>query len=332
MRKIPYFGSFQRGTILRSSNPLEAVWRQIERVGTIDNLSRTAKSKGHGASVERPASLKLRQAIELRDAAREASSLTKPLLLYYSMLNLTRGVMLAHVGSIGAPSHGLGYQAGPTLLECRAKVSPRGTFRTFAEGLGVPSTDLDGKTYSLRDLFAILPELRDDFQLLNSGNSSIVLVTVKSLIGGPTTLHFHVPDLTETDFATSWQQLFPWFVDVCDLAGSFTLRLKVLLQGEPLIAEFCRLYLTHDLRLQEQAFWYDYRFGNSVTLLPRICAYIAAMFVLSNISRYEPEFLDDATLQLTDLGYFIRAFLENAERAFPQLMLEVLNGEPVFFE
>lgn len=331
---IPYVDSFQRGTILRSSDPLETVWRHIERVGTIDNLGRVAAAKGHKTTIVRPASLKLRQAVELRRASRDSSALTKPLMLYYSMLNLTRGVLLAFQGDFGSPSHGLRYRAGPTLLECKAEVSNQGTFRTFAKSIGMPSADLDNKTYSLRDLFAVIPELQGDFHLLNSGTSSVVRVQVRAYHGGeePTTLYFQVPGETSQTFAQNWTQTSPWMADLCDLYAPFTLRLKVDVQHAELVAEFCRRFLLHDLRLRHDAWWYDHRAGGGVTLLHRLPAYIAAMFVLSNISRYEPEFLDDATLQLTDLGYFLRAFLDNAERFFPQLILDLLYGHQVFFE
>lgn len=331
---IPYVGSFQRGTILRSSDPLETVWRHIERIGTVDNLTRIAKSKGHKSKIVRPASLKLRQAIELRRASRDSSALTKPLLLYYSMLNLTRGVLLAFQGDFGSPSHGLRYRAGPTLLECKAEVGAQGTFRTFAQSLGTPIADLDNKIYSLRDLFAVMPESQGDFYLLDKGTSSVIRVEVRAYINGeePTTLHFRVPGESKQTFEQNWTQLLPWMADVCELHGPFTLRLKVKVEHEELVAEFCKRFLIHDLRLRDDAWWYDHRAGGGVTLLQRLPAYIAAMFILSNISRYEPEFLDDSTLQLSDLGYFIRNFLDNAERFFPQLILERIQGHPVFFE
>lgn len=328
---IPYVGSFQRGALFRSSDPLETVWRRIERVGTVENLSRVAQARGHSPALGRPSSLKIRQAVELRRAARGASTLTKPLLLYYSMLNLTRGIMLAYAGSFGARSHGLVYRGRSTLLDCCAEVGKRGTFRAFAEALGVPTGDLEGKTYSLRELFAVVPEMVSDFPLLCCGPSSVVVVTVTSFIHGPTNLSFHVPDQSAAQFANNWTQLLPWMAELCDLEGPFTLRLKVQLQ-EPLVAEFCRRYLFHDLRWRDTAVWYDHRAGGGVTLLQRLPAYIAAMFILSNVTRYEPEYLDDSMIQLTDLGYFLGAFLENAERFFPQLIIEMLEGRPTFFE
>src|SRR5205814_573834 len=130
-----------------------------------------------------------------------------------------------------------------------------------------------------------------------------VRVRVAAYMDGeaPTTLQFQVPGETEATFAQNWPSLFPWMVGVCDLEGPFTLRLKVRVEHYAIVEEFCRRFLLHDLQLREDPMWYDHRVGAGITLLHRTLAYFGAMFILSNISRYEPEFLDDATLQLTDL-------------------------------
>ena len=44
---------------------------------------------------------------------------------------------------------------------------------------------------------------------------------------------------------------------------------------------------------------------------------MAACFILSNVSRYEPEFLEAPTSGLNDLGFVLESFLDNAERFFP---------------
>jgi len=331
-REIPYMGSFQRATIIRSTDPLSGVWREVERVGTTDSVARIAAGRSQPPAVCRPAVLKMRQAVELRRAGIDASLLTKPLLLYYSMLNLVRGVMLPTRGDFGARAHGLSYSSGPTLLECKAEVSPRGTFRAFAESVGVPPADLDKRVFSLRDLFAVIPETLRDFYLLRAGPASVVWVTVESFIGGFTYLTFQLPDVDEATFASSWQTMFPWMAEVCDLDAAFRLRLKVKLQSDSMVAEFCSRYLIHDMRPRDSAVWLDHRVGGGVVLLPRIVAYLAAMFILSNVCRYEPDYLEDAAVGGTDLGFFLGQFLSAAERFFPHLVLELMSGKCIHFE
>ncbi len=124
----------------------------------------------------------------------------------------------------------------------------------------------------------------------------------------------------------------PWLADVCEFEGPYTLRTKVEVRHAAVLAEFCRIYLVPELRRREDALWFDHRETPGVTLLPRLPAYLAALFILSNVSRYEPQFLDEPTTGLTNLGYFLNTFLDNAERFVPQLVLELAHGRPLFFE
>lgn len=330
-KPIPYFGSFQGGRLQRSSDPLEAVWRSVERAGTVDNLTRIATSKGYSPSAARPASLKIRQALELRRAAQSASILTRPLLLYYSMLNMTRGFMCAYTGSAGKPRHGLSYSGGASLLECRARADLEGTFGTFARSIGAKDADIKALSISLRDLFSLIPELYNDFPLLGAGQSSVVPVRINAYRDAPMTLRFYVPDKSPDEFEAQWKSMFHWFAEYGEITAAYTISLHAR-PGPDMVEKFCKTYLFHDLRRREDALWYDHRADTSVTTLNRTLAYVASMFILSNVSRYEPEFLEAPTAGLNDLGYFLGAFLENAERFFPQLMLEIINGHPVFFE
>ena len=126
MRRFPYFGSFQRGQIFDLGEPSAAAWREVERIGTTDNLARIACSKDLQHVDVRTAALRIRQAVEFRRLSRIASPLEKPLLQYYAALNLVRGLLLAHAGDFGGNSHGLKYEAGPTLLSSAAIVPMKG--------------------------------------------------------------------------------------------------------------------------------------------------------------------------------------------------------------
>lgn len=329
---VHYLGSFQRGKHLRSSDPNRAAWREVEKLGTVDRMSDIAKRRGHPESVARPASLRVRQAIELWKSSRGTSALTRPLLLYYAMLNLVRGIMLPRTGTIGERSHGLSYQSGTDLLSCKATVTKGGTFRRHAESLGLAQDMIDGRSYTLRDLLAVIPEMLSDFPLLRCGTSSVVRVLVRALMRGPIKLVFDLPDIDDERFASEWAAMFPWWKELCALDSGTVLRLKKDPENYDEICDLCRKHLMHDLRLRDDAFWYDHRVGSDVVLLPRQLAYMGACYILSNVSRYEPELLDAPTSGLNDLGFVLESFLDNAERFFPQLTVELLYGEPVFFE
>ena len=309
------------------------VWRHVERISTVDSLRRIANTKGVDPENARTASLRIRQAVELRRLSTEASAVTRPLLFYYSVLNLVRGVMLTYLGDIGGRSHGLKYESGAGLLSCNASMTRAGTYRRFVESLGISVAALEGTRFQLADLFALMPELVNDFSLLQHGSSAVAMVRVQAIIQGETHLRFHLQDVAADDFKAKWATMFPWFADLCELGSEeFSLRIKVRPQNEEEIAEFCRKYLIHDLRHREDAIWYDDRADVGTPKLPRLAAYLAALFILSNVCRYEPELLDSATRDPSDLSYVIDEFLGHADRFFPQLILELLYGHPAFFE
>jgi hypothetical protein len=79
----------------------------------------------------------------------------------------------------------------------------------------------------------------------------------------------------------------------------------------------------------KNAVWYDQVVRPNSVLLPRVASYLAGLFILSNVSRYEPESLMPA-IEPTDLAFVIESFLDCAERSIPLLVIELLEG-PTYF-
>src|SRR5580698_2740603 len=127
--QIPMFGSFQKGLIFRSEDPLEEVWDQIAGFGSKERLKNYSKSDNPQTNWNNFVDYivpRIRQACEFRLALSQTSALTSPLLLYYSVLNLTRAA-LALVNEKETMRHGLVFVPGDTIFECKAKVTD-GTF------------------------------------------------------------------------------------------------------------------------------------------------------------------------------------------------------------
>lgn len=326
------FGSFQRGKLFRSGDPRNAVWRQVERMGTVDNLTRIANEFGHTGADARDASLRIRQAVEMRKASQGASPLTRPLLLYYSALNLVRGVLMTRLGRKGIPSHGLGYKGADDLLMCGARATKGGgTFGELTEAVGPPVAAYHDKLLTLRDVLATIPEISEEFETLKVGASSTAIVAVEAINHGPMMLRYRLKDINKSDFAAHWQEYFPWLKDSCEYLEAFTLKFKTNPKDEGEVASHCEKYLLHDLQWREDAIWYDQVAGNGITLFPRLPAYLCALFILSNICRYEPEKMERATREPTDLAYLLNTFLDHAERYMPQLILEAQYGSGMYF-
>lgn len=329
---VPYVGSFQRGRIHRTGDPLSNVWRSIERMGTVDNLARIAGNRGHATRMALDASVRIRQAVELRKASRGATALTRPLLLYYSALNLSRGAMMILSGHMGSPTHGVRYEGSDSWLLCSAKVTKKGTFVELSHLLGMNLDCFIHRSFSLGDALGQIPELLSDFHLLNAGSPSVAFVKVEAVIGGPMTLRFLIDGLTEDDFREQWTTLFPWFKELCDLGdAAFTLNVRNRPENEESIARFCKDYLLNDLNWRDNAIWYDHMSRENILLMPRLSAYLGALFILSNICRYDPQKIDSVARDPTDAAYVLNTFLDHVERYFPQVVLETLNGTGMYF-
>lgn len=328
--RMQFFGSFHRGSRIHSDNALSECWRQIERIATVESLERLAASKGRSVEVAKLASIRLRQGIELRRASQGASIQTRPLLLYYSALNLMRGIMLGYPGDMGAPLHGLRFVAAKELLDCRAKVNAKGTFSSFLKSLNWPEDEFKGKEFTLRELLLMIPETYQDHGCISKFSATAV-VEVTAYMDGETLLNIVVSSLTPDEFAQTWQTMFPWFSELCVATDQdFVLRVKNKLLTTEAVETFCEQHLWRDLRFRQETIWYDHVCTRASGNLDRRAVYLAALFILSNVTRYEPELLSNAQDTANELGFFINGFLDAAERFFPQLVLELDTG-PVYF-
>ncbi len=329
--KIPFFQSFQAGRVYRNGDPQAAAWKFVKRVGTLDNLRRIAEISHSSPQIAKVASLRIHQALELHEAAKNTSTLTRPLLLYYCALNLVRGALLARHGEAGASRHGMSYKAGTDLLSCTAEISKSGTFPKLVESIwGGHLETKKNHTITLKQALAQIPELRHEFNLIGITESTLAEVHVEAFSNAPTVLRYHLPGVNAEDFQNNWQSLLPWMAEQCQHYGEMCIALKTPLHKPEALQEFCNRHLWRDLQLRQNPVWFDQVALPSVTLLPRVASYLAGLFILSNVSRYEPEILMPA-IEPTNLSFFIESFLDCAERSIPLLVIELLEG-PTYFE
>lgn len=329
--RLSYIGSFQSGIILRSAEPTALAWRKIEQLGTIDSLGRIATHFGGDPNAAHLGSLRTRQAIELRNSARGASPLTQPLLLYYSTLNLIRAVLGVTKHGMGHPSHGARYVSAQSILDCKAAIAKRGT---LPEGqIVLYGQDLVGQEITLLQCLAQMPELIPEFKLLERGPSDVASVVVTSFIGGETKLKFGIDDCTADQFNEKWQEYFPWFKDLCSLDPDekFTLVVDQKFTSDKEVSAFCRDKMLTDLFIRQDAVWFDHVSRDRLLMTGRLMPYLTMLFILSNLARYEPEKLDEAMRQPTDLAYALNTAINNVDLYFPQLLLSRLWGQNVYF-
>ena len=200
MIDLSYIGSFQRGTLFRSENPLEELWAQIGRIGTPEYAGSLIPNKPDldWEKYAKYASVRIRQALELRKSTSGTSLLTKPILLYYSFLNLLRAFMAITPKIIPKPKHGLIFKPNNQFLFNEAELAD-GTFTEFLAATGTAWEK--GTRLSLSQALCKIPEIAYEFKSPYRGPSGVWAARVSAKMGSHSVLlHFDQQVVDEETF------------------------------------------------------------------------------------------------------------------------------------
>lgn len=330
---MKYTGSFQSATArYNSENPLEEVWSRVAQIGSTEfvrAIFRPEKPENWDAVISYSV-VRIRQAVEFREAARQSTLLTSPLPLYYSFLNLLRALMALGAEVLPEKGHGLKFTLGRTLLESSASVC-KGTFKDYLSSVNASSED--GLALTLEDALSRIIEIAPDYSALVGRNlgSLAVRIRVDANMDGEVLLRF--PGGLET-FRTTWADEFPALSSDCTLEPQGNvLRVAdhVARDAYTAICNFCSSHLEPELRYNEEPYWYLIRHTNSALTFPRPAYYFVGMYILGNVVRYEPELMLEVTQPDSRLGWFLKRFVRLAERYYPQLMLRWLHNREIYF-
>lgn len=322
-----YVGSFQLGDTVDAEDPLDAVWSYIERIASRDFLQSRCTKKQNAPY----ASVRIRQAVEFRNASRATTLVTRPLPLYYSALNLARAGVAVLTGNQATPAHGLRHITSSDLLSNAAKVVP-GTFADFVSAL--QSSASLSTQLTLDDCLAALPELADQYSTLPARISRAVPVSVA--YQSDLCLTFDPAFLpSDVAFTSQWHLLFPKLANVCELHESLgtTLVVKRSLDTASYyaIGLFCSQHLEHRLSFGTTPLWYAIRQLPGEDVLPRAAYYVVGLFILSSVVRYHPELLVATDVVQSQTAWLLGRFLAAAERFLPQLLYSWIVGQTTYF-
>ncbi len=324
-------GSYQKGMRFRSENPLEELWSHIALLATEEHLqahSRPEETTEDWNAFIRYAVVRIRQAIEFRNAAGNSSLLTKPLLLYYASLNLLRAALALRAEVKPKPAHGLHFHRKSHILKCYATLD-NGTLTDFLDAEEIPWRH--GRRITLNDALARVVEIHEEYRWIRRKNSLVIPVRVVAEEDGRVLLRFF-GDLPW--FRDHWQR------DLPGLAGSCALEPEgnVLSVGEGVngqdpdaVSAFCHAHLEPDPVFREDAYWYAIRCVHPELVFHRIAYYAIALFVLGSTARYQPELLLRNAQPHSELGWLLERFTRAAERFFPQILYSWLREQPVYF-
>jgi hypothetical protein len=337
---LPLAGALQRGLFIPNGDPTRAAWREIRRFGTVENLRKVALERGHSEDVAESAATRIEQALDLQESCHGLSILTRPIPQYYAALNLVRGVLLTGFGDMGKTTHGAAFIPSASLLDSKVRVCKSGTLRKFVDHLyagsdpSPPPAPLEDEAWTLRELLRSLPHVSRFSFPLGDGPPPIARVRVDVFQTGLVDLVYDIHGLDANHFREHWKELLPWWKDNCEHheVNEFTLQTSLDVNDLQSIERLCRPLYGNMNRTDQPIFFDDVHYPGA-TRLPRMeVRYLAALFVLSNISRYEPELLAEPARRSTNVRLVIEAFLDDAAIRVPQLMLRLLEGQLYLFQ
>ena len=330
---LSYSGSFQDGIHLTTENPLEEIWSFLALYGSEEYLREKVTDAKNKDALADYVAVRIRQAIGLREAAREATLLTSPLTLYYSVLNLTRACMAIREEILESKHHGLIFKQDPQILLSRAKVT-EGTFSQYLKTAGYAGKK--GVQISLLDCLSRIIEISNEYSMVAGNPSCACSVWVEAWQSGKTVLHFYPDEVGgEQHFRARWEVEYPGLAPFCELESSGGCKLKIKADKEPNsqqdVASLCSQILEVNLIQTVQPKWFIVRQTNPDLAWPRPAYYFAALFILGNIVRYQPELMYQVTSTHSKWDWFFRRFMVAAERFFPHLMFNWIHKTVYFF-
>jgi hypothetical protein len=330
---LKYIGSFQSSrTMYRSENPMEEAWARIAQLGSAEFV-RSIFEPDNSDNWDRLVNysvVRIRQAVEFREAARQSTLLTSPLAQYYSFLHLMRAFLALGPELIPQKGHGLKFKLGPNLLGSSAMICG-GTFKDYLSQLNV---NIHSDTsITLDEALSRIIEFALDYNLLVKNNlgSLVMRINVDGNMNGETLLHFPsklVP------FRSTWQTEFPSLTSYCELmpeGNILRVTENIPRHSYEAVCDFCWKHLESDLQFNDESYWFLVRQTEHRLVLPRPAYYFVGMFILGSVVRYNPELMLETTQPDSKLSWFLKKFVKLAERYYPQLMLRWLHNREIYF-
>lgn len=333
----------------------ETAWHCVSACENPDSIRRILKSRHRNSNVEKDFNIPQIAACfsighRYFTEARNVALGVKPLLAFYGMLNIARGIILMRERSSRLDdlqkSHGVAFssQATPSLGQQQVKTDRRrGTFLTFNDltnrydiimptsYVGVKADkaeELRNKQFSLEDLLCRLPELKYEIQLNLGLESRLLRGTTETKTEASSSYHYYSffchKQLDEDKGLI--ERLFPE-LDCCECSeeqvGPLHSVYRYRALGNPDGKGTKWLPCFTSINRQQ----YFVSRLNGCHLSEVAIQYLAA-FLVSNIVRYSPALWEQTLCGRANTGYkpVLEKFYRLLDRKFPVLVTnEIMN-------
>jgi hypothetical protein len=306
-----------------SEDPQNSIWKELLLYTDYKVLKKIWP--GHQEDDYINISTSIIQADEYFKASKSCSIKTRPLLLYYCFLNLTRAIAFVKTDKEPNSSyHGL---AKPVISSDILKVTAQGKDGLFKDLSKIFNYSyVNDSIFTFEQFIKNIPELQYELKMYFGIESDSIALTVKSYISKG--FEIKIPkNIFESN------NCFNKFLD------DFTKDE----QNENIILT----YLSKDnsnegervnegVKLMKKYFHYSvldyqYYFNMNQNPIPIECAYFGSMFILSSIVRYFPKHISSFSLDIGDASasWFINHYCDIAARVYPNLMLNIIADKHI---
>ena len=324
---IPLFGSNQRCLYIKTENPIEEIWSMLLMFSDRIFLERFWAGKSDDDYLT--ATKALVQAREYYLASKTVTLNTRPLLLYYSILNLTKAVLLILGEETPQEYHGLCKpDFGGDFLESKASAN-NGVFLSLAKK-EQHSIEIK-KDFSIEDMVKVSIDLYNKYEYYYKKEAPVINFTAEKFQNGKIYL---VAKVSKNKI----ELMEHFFNENKVLNSKFEMENNcnsIRLTNKQPIKESNPEKLLDKMRLLlSEEFSFSAFNSESVYLileknpLPPAAAYFGISYMIGMLVRYAPgryyHFIENPTSSQT---WFVKKVCDTIERVYPNIMLNYLYGE-----
>ncbi|HXH93563.1 MAG TPA: YaaC family protein [Thermoanaerobaculia bacterium] len=326
MAGLKYIGSLHRVRRVRTDEPLQALWQEWLKLSDDQYL----KERWIGSTPDQRLAVttNIRQAHEYRAASKATSLLTRPVLVYYSALNLAKAAIHLKTEAPPPDHHGLMKpEAADDILDIAAKVN-NGAFRSLSDLLGMTTTI--GQRLTLRNFIGSIVELRCDVSDYFKIRPTITPVYPDIFMDGTIRLLLKPSDLSVATVEEAIEILrkqTTLFDDFHSLRFQDVMLENNKIRADELKSKGAALIEKHlDVSVFEDPRYYV-NIAPEEQRIPAAPAYLVALFLLSCLVRYWPAHVQRfITTPETRVAWFVETLCATAERVLPNLLLDLIAG------
>ena len=323
-----------------TENPYEELWLHLSYFENYYNCYNYLENNNNIPTKEKTKERALilqyyiKQAHEYYNSSLKVSLLTKPTLLYYGTLCLSRALFLAKKGyPDDTARHGLkANKELSNLINLKAKITKKGTFLQFYRIIHSDyypgPNDIYKTEWTLKELLSMIPEIKEIYENIFKEKSLVLKINRffdedKEYIKINDDFFNSLSRNDKEIFLNNIKNLKEFYLPPKFVPDSSILLHKRVVNKDD---------LTNKNIMGEEYLISGIKKNNNIINLPDMAIHLIILFLLSILSRYHVKEWGSGSLELESGDfYIIKNFLKISTRKFPNFVLnELTNKENVF--